>query len=90
MEINVTNIIKIIADLAPWMILGVTYGLLLGNMRSEFFNRIHRLEMDSFDRMAQNLKMYGAVAERFQYCMMSDRFELVDVKREENGKKDKN
>ena len=86
MEINVTNIIKIIADLAPWMIIGVTYGILLGNMRSEFFDRIHRVEMASFDRMAQNLKMYGAVAERFQHCMMNDRFELVDVRKEENGR----
>ena len=90
MEVNITIIIKMIAQLAPWIIIGIAYGIMLGNLRSEFLDHIHRLEMGSLDRMAENLKMYGAVAERFRYCMMTDRFELVDVRKEENEKTEVN
>ena len=76
----------IILKTAPIITLGITFGWMVGSVRAEFFDRIHRVEMASFDRMAQNLKMYGAIAERFQHCMMNDRFELVDVRKEENGR----
>lgn len=76
----------IILRTAPFITFGIMFGWMIGSLRAELDNRIHRVEMASFDRMAQNLKMYGAIAERFQYCMMSDRFELVDVRKEENDK----
>lgn len=76
----------IILRTAPFITFGIMFGWMMGSLRTEFFDRIHKVEMASFDRMAQNLKMYGAVAERFQHCMMSDRFELVDVRKEENGR----
>lgn len=79
----------IILRTAPFITFGIMFGWMMGSLRAEFDSRIHRMEMASFDRMAQNLKMYGAVAERFQYCMMSDRFELVDVRKEENDRTSK-
>ena len=74
----------IILRTAPFLTFGVMFGWMIGSLRAEFFDHIHRMEMASFDRMVQNLKIFSTVEERFQYCMMSDRFELVDVRKEEN------
>ena len=75
----------IILRTVPFIVVGGMFGWMLGSSRAELFDQIHRVEMTLFDRMVQNLKMYHTIEERFQYCMMSDRFELVDVRKEENG-----
>lgn len=64
----------------------IAVGWMLGSLRAELFDRIHRVEMASFDRDNANLKMFEVISERFQYCMTVDRFELVDVRKEENDR----
>ena len=76
----------IILRTAPFIVVGVTFGWMLGSFKAEFFDRIHRLEMASFDRDDVSLKMSEVLAERLQYCMTIDRFELVDVRKEENDR----
>lgn len=72
----------IILKTAPF----IAIGWMLGSSRAELVDRIHRVEMASLDRDNANLKMFGAVSERFRYCMTVDRFELVDVRKEENDR----
>ena len=76
----------IILRTVPFIAVGGMFGWMLGNSRAELFDRIHRVEMASFDRDNASLKMFEAVSERFQYCMTIDRFELVDVRKEENDR----
>ena len=76
----------IILRTVPFIAIGVMFGWMLGSSREELFDRIHRVEMASFDRDNANLEMFEAVSERFQYCMTVDRFELVDVRKEENDR----
>ena len=76
----------IILKIFPFIAVGGMLGWMLGSSRAELFDRIHRVERASFDRDNVNLKMFEAVSERFQYCMTVDRFELVDVRKEENGR----
>lgn len=76
----------IILKTAPFIAIGVTFGWMLGSLKVEFFDRIHRMERDSFDRDAASLKMFEAISERLLYCMTVDRFEFVDVRKEENGR----
>lgn len=76
----------IILRTVPFIAVGGMFGWILGSSWAELFDRIHRVEMVSFDRYNTNLKMFGAISERFQYCMTVDRFELVDVGKEENGR----
>ena len=64
----------------------IAIGWMLGSLRAELVDRIHRVEMASLDRDNASLKMFGAVSERFRYCMTVDRFELVDVRKEENDR----
>ena len=75
----------IILRTVPFIAVGGMFGWMLGSSRAELFDHIHRVEMASFDRDNASLKMFEAVSERFQYCMTVDRFELVDVRKEENG-----
>ena len=76
----------IILKIFPFIAVGGMFGWMLGSSRAELFDRIHRVEMASFDRDNASLKMFEAVSERFRYCMTVDRFELVDVRKEENGR----
>lgn len=76
----------IILRTVPFIAVGSMFGWMLGSSRAELVDRIHRVEMASFDRDNANLKMFEAVSERFQYCMTIDRFELVDVRKEENDR----
>ena len=76
----------IILKTVPFIAVGCMFGWMLGSSRAELVDRIHRVEMASFDRDNASLKMFEAVSERFQYCMTIDRFELVDVRKEENGR----
>ena len=76
----------IILKTAPFITIGVTFGWMLGSLKGEFFDHIHRVEMASLDRDNASLKMFEAVSERFRYCMTIDRFELVDVRKEENDR----
>lgn len=76
----------IILKTVPFIAVGGMFGWMLGSSRAELVDRIHRVEMASFDRDNASLKMFEAVSERFQYCMTVDRFELVDVRKEENGR----
>ena len=76
----------IILKIVPFIAVGGMFGWMLGSSRAELVERIHRVEMASFDRDNVNLKMFEAVSERFQYCMTIDRFELVDVRKEENDR----
>ena len=76
----------IILRTAPFIAVGGMFGWMLGSSRAELVDRIHRVEMASFDRDNASLKMFEAVSERFRYCMTVDRFELVDVRKEENGR----
>ena len=76
----------IILKIVPFIVVGGMFGWMLGSSRAELVERIHRVEMASFDRDNASLKMFEAVSERFQYCMTVDRFELVDVRKEENGR----
>ena len=76
----------IILRTVPFIVVGGMFGWMLGSSRAELFDQIHRVEMASFDRDNASLKMFEAVSERFQYCMTIDRFELVDVRKEENDR----
>ena len=76
----------IILKTIPFIAVGGMFGWMLGSSRAELFDQIHRVEMASFDRDNANLKMFEAISERFRYCMTIDRFELVDVRKEENGR----
>ena len=76
----------IILRTVPFIVVGGVFGWMLGSSRAELFDRIHRVEMASFDRDNASLKMFEAVSERFRYCMTIDRFEPVDVRKEENGR----
>ena len=76
----------IILRTVPFIAVGGMFGWMLGSSRAELVDRIHRVEMASFDRDNASLKMFEAVSERFQYCMTVDRFELVDVRKEENDR----
>lgn len=76
----------IILKTVPFIAVGGMFGWMLGSSRAELVDRIHRVEMASFDRDNASLKMFEAVSERFQYCMTVDRFELVDVRKEENDR----
>ena len=76
----------IILRTVPFIAVGGMFGWMLGSSRAELVDRIHRVEMASFDRDNANLKMFEAVSERLQYCMTIDRFELVDVRKEENDR----
>ena len=77
---------SIILKTAPFIAIGVTFGWMLGSSRAELVDRIHRVEMASLDRDNANLKMFGVISERLRYCMTIDRFELVDVRKEENDR----
>ena len=74
----------IILKTAPFIAIGVTFGWMLGSFKVEFFDRIHRLEMASLERDDVSLKMSEVLAERLQYCITTDRFEFVDVRKEGN------
>lgn len=76
----------IILRTVPFIVVGGMFGWMLGSLRAELVDRIHRVEMASFDRDNASLKMFEAVSERFRYCMTVDRFELVDVRKEENDR----
>ena len=76
----------IILRTVPFIVVGGMFGWMLGNSRAELFDQIHRVEIASFDRDNASLKMFEAVSERLQYCMTIDRFELVDVRKEENDR----
>ena len=76
----------IILRTVPFIAVGGMFGWMLGSSRAELVDRIHRVEMASFDRDNASLKMFEAVSERFQYCMTVDRFELVDVRKKENDR----
>ena len=76
----------IILKIVPFIAVGGMFGWMLGSSKAELFDQIHRVEMASFDRDNASLKMFEAVSERFRYCMTVDRFELVDVRKEENGR----
>ena len=76
----------IILKIVPFIAVGGMFGWMLGSSKAELFDRIHRVEMASFDRDNASLKMFEAVSERFRYCMTVDRFELVDVRKEENDR----
>ena len=76
----------IILRTAPFIVVGGMFGWMLGSSRAELVDRIHRVEMASLDRDNANLKMFGVISERLRYCMTIDRFELVDVRKEENGR----
>ena len=76
----------IILKIVPFIAVGGMFGWMLGSSRAELFDRIHRVEMASLDRDNTSLKMFEVISERFQYCMTVDRFELVDVRKEENDR----
>lgn len=76
----------IILRTVPFIAIGGMFDWMLGSLGAELFDRIHRVEMASFDRDNANLKMFEVISERLQYCMAVDRFELVDVGKEENGR----
>lgn len=76
----------IILKIVPFIVVGGMFGWMLGSSRAELVERIHRVEMASFDRDNASLKMFEAVSERLRYCMTIDRFELVDVRKEENDR----
>ena len=76
----------IILRTVPFIVVGGMFGWMLGSSRAELVDRIHRVEMASLDRDNANLKMFGVISERLQYCMTIDRFELVDVRKEENDR----
>ena len=77
---------EIILRTVPFIAIGVMFGWMLGSSRAELVDRIHRVEMASLDRDNANLKMFGVISERLRYCMTIDRFELVDVRKEENDR----
>ena len=77
---------EIILRTVPFIVVGGMFGWMLGSSRAELIDHIHRVEMASFDRDNASLKMFEVISERFQYCMTIDRFELVDVGKEENGR----
>ena len=77
---------EIILRTVPFIATGGMFGWMLGSSKAELFDQIHRVEMASFDRDNANLKMFEVISERLQYCMAVDRFELVDVRKEENGR----
>ena len=76
----------IILRTVPFIAIGGMFGWMLGSSRAELVDRIHRVEMASLDRDNANLKMFGVISERLRYCMTIDRFELVDVRKEENDR----
>ena len=76
----------IILRTVPVIVVGGMFGWMLGSSTAELVERIHRVELASFDRDNASLKMFEAVSERLRYCMTVDRFELVDVRKEENGR----
>ena len=76
----------IILRTVPFIVVGGMFGWMLGSSRAELVDRIHRVEMASLDRDNANLKMFGVISERLRYCMTIDRFELVDVRKEENDR----
>lgn len=76
----------IILRTVPFIVVGGMFGWMLGSSKAELVDRIHRVEMASLDRDNANLKMFGVISERFRYCMTIDRFELVDVRKEENDR----
>ena len=76
----------IILKTVPFIVVGGTFGWMLGSSRAELFDQIHRVDMASLDRDNASLKMFEAVSERLRYCMTIDRFELVDVRKEENDR----
>ena len=76
----------IILRTVPFIVVGGMFGWMLGSSRAELVDQIHRLETDSYDRGNANLKMCGVISERLRYCMTIDRFELVDVRKEENDR----
>ena len=76
----------IILRTVPFIVVGGMFGWMLGSSKAELFDQIHRVEMASLDRDNANLKMFGVISERLRYCMTIDRFELVDVRKEENDR----
>ena len=76
----------IILRTVPFIVVGGMFGWMLGSSRAELFDRIHEVEMASLDRDNANLKMFEVISERLRYCMTIDRFELVDVRKEENDR----
>ena len=76
----------IILRTVPFIVVGGMFGWMLGSSRAELVDQIHRVEMASLDRNNANLKMFGVISERLRYCMTIDRFELVDVRKEENDR----
>ena len=76
----------IILRTVAFIVVGGMFGWMLGSSRAELVDRIHRAEMASLDRNNANLKMFEVISERLRYCMTIDRFELVDVRKEENDR----
>lgn len=77
---------EIILRTVPFIAIGVLFGWMIESWRAELFDHIHRAEMASFDRDAASLKMFEVISERLRYCMTIDRFEFVDVRKEENDR----
>lgn len=80
MTIDITPVIKIIVQMTPWIIIGVTYGILLGNLRFEMYEKIQRVTEMFFNIEKMNAQMNGLFFERMDKVMMLDRFEIVDMR----------
>lgn len=80
MTIDITPVIKIIVQMTPWIIIGVTYGILLGNLRFEMHEKIQRVTEMFFNIEKINAQMNGLFFERMDKVMMLDRFEIVDMR----------
>lgn len=80
MTIDITPVVKIIVQMTPWIIIGVTYGILLGNLRFEMYEKIQRVTEMFFNIEKMNAQMNGLFFERMDKVMMLDRFEIVDMR----------
>ena len=83
-----SDVIKDITDILlktlPQLILGPGFGWIIGSLRSEFLDRIFDLEKRFFEKMTSDLKLFHNMAKTLNHAMMDDRFEFVDVRKEEN------
>lgn len=78
---------KLLVHTLPFIIIGVGYGLLLARTRADVMDEVHENNMKFMDMASKTMMMHvesmKVVDQMATVCMRNDRFEFVDVKKEE-------
>lgn len=82
--IPIKDIAELVLHTLPYLVIGATFGWVIGSLRSEFFDRIFNLEKRIFEKMTSDLKLFHTITTAMDHAMMDNRFEFVDMRKEEN------